>query len=261
MTATALRAALDLAGDGYAVFPVNTEKRPTLKGGFHNATSDPDAVRDLWRRGPGPLIGFATGAPSGVVVLDIDGPKHPEAQEWYLHHQHDLLPTRVNQTRSGGLHLLYTDPGGIGRRISAFVKGTDVLGNDGYAVWWPAAGCPVLSGAHAPAVWPQWLSEALEGQPTPTPPTGSISARAIAARPEQRGSAGRRLEGICRRLANAPEGQRNNMLNWAVWQVVHMELAPAGLAAAIEAIEATAVQIGLPANEIKRTIESARGAA
>jgi hypothetical protein len=256
MTAAALRAALDLAGDGYAVFPVNTEKRPTLKGGFHNATSDPDAVRDLWRRGPGALVGFATGAPSGVVVLDVDGPKHPAAQEWYLRHQRDLLPTRVNQTRSGGLHLLYTDPGGIGRRISALVKGIDVLGNDGYAVWWPAAGFPVLSGAHAPAVWPRWLSEALA-----TPPAASISARAIAARPEQRGSVGGRLEGICRRLASAPEGQRNNLLNWAVWQVMHMGLAPAGLAAAIEAIEATAVQIGLPANEIKRTIESARGAA
>jgi hypothetical protein len=56
----------------YAVFPCSQSKtpsRPKKDGGrgFHDASKDPDEIAQLWRRWPGPLIGVATGAVSGVA--------------------------------------------------------------------------------------------------------------------------------------------------------------------------------------------------
>jgi len=51
--ALALDQALKLVKNGLPVFPCNADKRPTLAGGFKNASKDATEVRDLWRRGPG----------------------------------------------------------------------------------------------------------------------------------------------------------------------------------------------------------------
>jgi hypothetical protein len=59
----------------------------------------------LWRRYPGPLVGVRTGEASGLSVLDIDGPKHPEADVWLAAHRAQLPATRIHRTRSGGLHF------------------------------------------------------------------------------------------------------------------------------------------------------------
>ena len=63
---------------GWAVFPCSLPKKlPTIPkdrggNGFHDATTQPDRIADLWRRGFGDLIGIATGKVSGVDVLDVD---------------------------------------------------------------------------------------------------------------------------------------------------------------------------------------------
>ncbi len=70
----ALTAALEYAARGWRVVPIKAGgKHPPMKAWQDNATNDPDTIRALWRglyRGCG--VGVATGASSGVWVLDVD---------------------------------------------------------------------------------------------------------------------------------------------------------------------------------------------
>jgi len=73
-----LEAALALAATGVPVFPCTGRKVPAIPGGHGHldATTDPDEVRNLFTRAPwAKLIGVATGARSGLDILDID-PRH-----------------------------------------------------------------------------------------------------------------------------------------------------------------------------------------
>jgi hypothetical protein len=72
------------------------DKSPACPHGFRDATADPVALQDLLRRYPAPLIGIPTGAASGVDVLDIDSPRHPEAAEWWSVHRDYLSHTRMH---------------------------------------------------------------------------------------------------------------------------------------------------------------------
>ena len=90
---------------GLPCFPCGKEKTPAIPGpgGHKHATTDPAALRVLWRRYPGPLVGVRTGEASGLSLLDIDGPKHPEADVWLAAHRAQLPPTRMHRTWGGGL--------------------------------------------------------------------------------------------------------------------------------------------------------------
>jgi hypothetical protein len=63
--ATSLARALLLLGDGLPCFPCRIAKKPTPLRGFKDATCDPDALRELWKKRPGPLVGATTGEISG----------------------------------------------------------------------------------------------------------------------------------------------------------------------------------------------------
>ena len=57
---------------GLPVFPCRVDKRPACPHGFKDAAISAQAIRELWQRWPGPLIGVPTGVPSGLFVLDVD---------------------------------------------------------------------------------------------------------------------------------------------------------------------------------------------
>jgi hypothetical protein len=59
-----------LEGRALPIFPCRSDKRPTCPHGFKDAVADPKAVERLWSLYPGPLIGVATGAISGIDVID-----------------------------------------------------------------------------------------------------------------------------------------------------------------------------------------------
>jgi hypothetical protein len=40
----------------------------------HEASTDPETLAAWWRRWPWANIGIATGAPSGIIVVDVDRP-------------------------------------------------------------------------------------------------------------------------------------------------------------------------------------------
>src|SRR3954454_22470109 len=70
---TLAAAALRYANLGIPVFPcVPGGKQPLTPNGFHDATSVARVVHAWWQRTPEANIGLPTGAPAGVLVVDID---------------------------------------------------------------------------------------------------------------------------------------------------------------------------------------------
>src|SRR5215831_3480957 len=198
--ALALQAALDLARSGLALFPCGYSKRPTCEHGLLDATTDATVLRKLWRRHGGELVAVRTGAVSGVDVLDLDA-KHSDARNWWHAHRAELPVTRVHRTRSGGLHLVFRHAQGLRCSTSKLAHGIDVKGDDGCAIWWPAAGLPILHEG-PPAPWPSWLLAQLK-PPAPPPPSRLVI-------PDDR-----RLRQLLRRVATAHEGERNAITYWA----------------------------------------------
>jgi hypothetical protein len=246
--ALALTNALTL---GLPVFPVGRTKTPRCPNGFYDATSDPDQIRELWRRYRGPLIGVRTGAVSNVDVFDIDR-KHPEAAGWWVVNRHRLPKTRTHRTRSGGLHLIYEHAPALRYSAGRPLLGLDVRADGGYVIWWPASGLPVLCDA-PPTVWPAWLlAELIPPAPIRTaslPPT-DLPRRSRHPRDALRQAADN--------VARAPVGCRNATLNGVAFGICH--LVAAGVLDGQEVADtlaAAATAAGLGAREIEATLRSA----
>src|SRR5262249_13641746 len=75
-TSTMLEAAMEYRQLGLSVIPVGHDKRPLVGGGeFQTEAPHSDHVAVWWDQWPEANIGCATGAVSGLVVLDADGPE------------------------------------------------------------------------------------------------------------------------------------------------------------------------------------------
>lgn len=202
-----LDAALALANEGLAVFPCHIDKRPATPHGFKDASADPEAVRRLWEAYTAPLIGIATGAVSDLAVLDIDA-KHAEAKAWWAANRERLPATRTIRTRSGGLHLWFRHAPGLKCSAGVIEFGIDVRADGGYVIAWHAAGLPILRDAPL-AQWPEWLAPK---PPAPPPPPAPAPFRPRTERGLRR-KALRALECASARVASAPQGMRNVLLN------------------------------------------------
>ena len=101
--------------------------------GFHAATLDPDRLAEMLRLHPRGLLAIRTGAPSGVVVIDVDPPGIGTMK---ILVSDGVLPrTLAAVTGRGGYHLLYGHPGG--KIMSGAGKGgagVDVKADGGYVV-------------------------------------------------------------------------------------------------------------------------------
>jgi hypothetical protein len=110
-------------------------KHPMEKGGFHNATTDLAAIERLWARSIC-NIGAATGATSGLVVLDVD-PRHggDETLAQLETKYGELPPTWRFLTGGGGEHILFTHPGGhVKSQSGALGPGLDIKADGGYII-------------------------------------------------------------------------------------------------------------------------------
>jgi hypothetical protein len=128
-----LKAALTYAAAGLAVFPLGPRtKTPATKRGFYDATTNPETIRRFWRV-TDRNIGIATGAMSGIWILDID--PGGEDRLGRLEAEHGTLPpTRNVITGSGGRHLWfkYTEP--MQCSAGRVAPQIDVRGDLGYCV-------------------------------------------------------------------------------------------------------------------------------
>jgi Bifunctional DNA primase/polymerase, N-terminal. len=69
-----IRAALAYARKGLQIFPCQPRaKRPATANGLKDATTDPDRIRAWWHQEPAFNVAVATGAVSGIFVVDVDG--------------------------------------------------------------------------------------------------------------------------------------------------------------------------------------------
>jgi len=132
---------------GFSIFPVhgiidgkctcgdkdctNQGKHPALgKGGLHQASDDIEKVKELWDGRKGLNVGIATGLPSGVFVVDIDGPEG-EAAIASL----GPLPETLTARTGKGRHLFFKHPGTpIKTRRGVIGNKVDVRGDGGYVV-------------------------------------------------------------------------------------------------------------------------------
>ena len=246
---TMLNAALDLARGGLPVFPCRRDKKPTTPHGFLDASTAPDIVRRLWLLHPGPLIGVPTGPASGLFVVDVDSPRHPEAAAWLARHAVNMPQTRTHRTRSGGVHLLYRHRPGLRTTAAKLAHGVDTRGDGGYIIWWPAVLASDVSNDIAIPDAPQWLLDALAPPPPPpSPPSPRIF----------HGERARDIEAIVCTVACAQEGRRNALAFWGACRLA--ELSRAGRIGRISAIDlavAAACRAGLPRPEAQRTAHSA----
>ncbi|NVK45939.1 MAG: bifunctional DNA primase/polymerase [Rhodobacteraceae bacterium] len=165
------QAALFHAKAGRPVFPCGADKRPLVKW-RDRATTNPAQIERWWQKWPEAMPGLPMGRASGLAVLDLD--KRPDkdgaAALRDLGYAPDSLSPSIISTPSGGLHLYFRWPEGLGNSAAGLPAGVDVRGDGGYVIA-PGAvnGKGAYSGHLTPDLpdWPEGLHparpSALEG--------------------------------------------------------------------------------------------------
>ncbi len=125
-------AAADLAKAGYPVFPVKG-KEPSVEGGFYAATTDLSQVAAWIEEGRAHHdVAFATGLPSGVVVMDTD----TAAATAKMEQEHG--PPTVRTSRGG--HWYFRHPRNGRVKSGQVSEGLDCKGDGGYVAAPPSRG-------------------------------------------------------------------------------------------------------------------------
>lgn len=151
-------AALGYAYRGWRVFPLHgivngactcgrtdcssAGKHPLVRRGLYEATTDMKQIQSWWRRWQSANIGIATGADSGIAVIDVDLPLALESLDRFIG---KLQPTLTGLTGGGGVHLIYrcsdeTLGNAAGRLpgMEGDLQGVDLRANGGYIVAAPS---------------------------------------------------------------------------------------------------------------------------
>jgi hypothetical protein len=207
-------------------------KHPRLQHGVLDASSDPLAVAEWWQRWPDANVGIATGAASGIYVVDLDGPAAIEA--WRA-----LGIAEGWASRTGnGMHLVYSIAEPLASTHWRLGQGIDTRGDGGYIVAPPSLhysgrryAWEHRNGDGYPPGMPDPLREAL----TPRRDTPPGAPRVT------RGASTTYGEGVLRhaleRVHAAPDGARNSTLNDEAFLlgqfVAGGELEPHGIADAL----------------------------
>jgi hypothetical protein len=207
-----LESALKYADSGWYVFPLHgiengrctcgvqcgsPGKHPRTAQGFKDASTSAETITRWWTRWPNSNVGVATGAVSGLYVLDLDNKRSVELGPGSLigEGEHSLrvkaqsigvVPeTLTSLTGSGGMHLVFAYPssttpatvnGGFGNR-SGILPSVDTRGDGGYIVAPPSLHQsgqryrwldPGIELANLPESWTNFLSQNLSGDSKPT---------------------------------------------------------------------------------------------
>ncbi len=135
-----LEAALDLARRGYAVFPLGVRSKVPMIAekdgghGYKDATRDEPQIREWWTRWPRANIGIATGALSGIFVVDVDPRDNGDKTLKALVERYgELPPTVAVGTGGGGWHLYFRHEPGL-KYVTSLGPGVDVKSDGGSVV-------------------------------------------------------------------------------------------------------------------------------
>jgi hypothetical protein len=186
-------------------------KHPRTNHGVTDATADLETIRLWWTTWPDANIGIATGAVSGIFVLDIDPEHGGDDSLDALIDEHGGLPDTVEvETGGGGRHIYfaYTGIGVVGNSVGRLAPGLDIRSDGGYVVAppsrhvsgrnyeWEASSHPDDTALASP---PRWLVDMLTETTNGSP------------RSDNREDGNRRVDPAAV-LAGVPKGQRNDTL-------------------------------------------------
>lgn len=245
-------------GWGWACFRLRpNSKLPATAHAFHDATTDSAQVVDEWTRHPDANVAIATGAVSGLVVIDVD-PGGDETIEALKRTIGPLPPTLVALTPRGA-HAYFRHPG-VEVRCSAgrLGPGVDVRADGGYVVAPP-------SRIHAAEY--RWRLSSGQVEPLPSdladlPESWVVAMRSQpACRVSGEGSdlyveAAYRDE--VRSVELAQHGSRNETLNRATFALARFtEAGRLREEEVVDRLLLAAAEAGLGADEARRTIRSA----
>lgn len=128
-------AAVSYLGRGWPVIPVR-DKVPLTKWRLYQHVLPTDAQLMAWlAEEPAPDVAIVTGAYSGLLVLDVDGPEGEKA----IRGRH-LPPTPTARTPRDGRHVYFRHPGGRIRSTVDLLPKVDIRADGGYVVAPPAPG-------------------------------------------------------------------------------------------------------------------------
>lgn len=276
---TQLRAAaLGYAGRGWRVFPLHgivngvctcgrsncgsAGKHPLVRRGLYEATTDTRVIAEWWRRWRSANIGLATGAESGIIVIDIDLPAALASLGKLV--ELGVPRTLTGVTGGGGLHLTYSSEdvelGNSAGRLPGVdddLPGIDLRANGGYIV-----APPSLHRSRARYAWldperviapaPEWLK-----QPQRTyVALDDVAGAGFKGDGSPYGLAVLRDE--LDRLRAAQVGTRNHELNRAAFVLAQLVAGGELLESAARAsLLSVALGIGLDEPESRQTIDSA----
>jgi putative DNA primase/helicase len=228
--------ALALAQQGYAVFPLTPRDKVPLKdsNGCKDATADVDQVQRLWSATPNANIGIATGAPSRVVVLDIDGPEGEERLR-ALELEFGALPETLQASTSRGRHLYFRDPGDLRNSASQLGKKLDIRADGGYVVAPPSI--------HPDGSIYQWASS--------LPPADAPDWLITKLRAPKR-----RANPVAANDNGIPEGQRNSMLASLAGTLRHKGIEGESLERVLQETNETSCDPPLGPREVSRIADS-----
>ena len=163
---TLLETALAYAALGWRVLPLRSrDKRPLLEEWPQKATADPPTILGWWEKWPTANVGIATGAGSGLFVLDVDPAKDGFATLEHLQDTYGRLPETVTcRSGGGGLHLYFAYPLYVTIRNSAgkLGSGLDIRGEGGYIVAPPSV--------HPSGAVYEWRRDPWQNDPALPPP-------------------------------------------------------------------------------------------
>lgn len=201
--------ALTLAASGFPVFPCLANKRPAIKGGhgFHDASTEPERITELFVGPSATLIGIPTGEASGFDVLDID--INTRGMDWeYIA---SLPATHVTRTRSGGFHYRFIHAPGVRNSQAKLADGVDVRGDGGYVITAPSPGYEVTDDI-PPVHWPDWLLAlvlARDPKQESEPHQELNGANGAAPEPVSSQRLGAFVEKVIDRVRAAPDGSKH----------------------------------------------------
>ncbi|RKG62468.1 DUF927 domain-containing protein [Corallococcus sp. AB011P] len=190
-------AALEYAGRGWHVFPCfepvrspsgalicacpkgaecsQAGKHPRTRNGVKDATTDEAQIREWWQQWPFANVAIATGALSGVDVVDADAKADGVATLVQLEEERGELPDTVTARTSGGGCHVYFRHAGMVSKAGSLAPGIDTRGNGGYVIAPPSLHrtgerYAWLEGASPsevpPAEAPQWVRNAAQAKRT-----------------------------------------------------------------------------------------------
>ena len=249
-------AARSLAAAGVPVFPCVAEgKRPLTRRGFLDASSDPEQVAAWWSRTPNANIGIPTGAPSGVVVVDVDVHGPHDGRAAYQRATDEGLVDGAGllvRTPTGGAHVYFpATPGEQQRSWQAATASVDFRGDGGYIIAPPSR--RIIDG-HVRRYEVADIAAHSVGTVDATRLRDFLNPRPVAPPPASRDSMDVDAGRLAAWVAGRGEGERNRGLFWAACRLAENGISPAD---ALDALGAAAQSAGLGDREITTTVRSA----